>query len=237
MIAPPCRSCSEPTPRLGRADVTVRGKLVGRVLAGNLDQSAARQLARRANEPPGRVGFLVNEHFMTGAGAIAASSRPKFGKASDLDSYRVVAVPLPGRDRSAGLVALKPQSEITAAATRARWEVVLVGLGVIASLLFIAYAVAPAIARTRLSRQQRDQAERVLAHLGDGVIVVDSGGVVRLWNRAAEAITGLRSADVTNRPAEEAIPGWTTIAAFVPVANRPGEGDGTSTEETVPVEL
>ena len=138
-------------PMLGQADVTVRGELVGRVLAGNLDQSAARQLAVRAKEPSDRVGFLVNERFMTGAGAIAAPSRPKFGKASDLASYRVVAVPIPGRDRSAGLVALKPQSEISAAATRARWEVVLVGLGVIASLLFIAYAVAPAVARSRFS--------------------------------------------------------------------------------------
>ena len=89
-------------PMLGQDDVTMRGKLVGRVLAGNLDQSAARQLARRANEPPGRVGFLVNEHLITGAGAIAAPSWPKFGKASDLSSFRVVAVPIPGRDRSAG---------------------------------------------------------------------------------------------------------------------------------------
>jgi two-component system phosphate regulon sensor histidine kinase PhoR len=134
-------------------------------------------------------------------------------------------------------VALEPRSEISAAATRARWIVALVGLGVIAAILLIAYAVAPAIARSRLSRQQRDQAERVLAHLGDGVIVVDSAGVVQLWNRAAEAIIGLRAADVVNRPAEEAIPGWATIASFVPVANRPGDGDGTTTEETVPVDL
>jgi two-component system, OmpR family, phosphate regulon sensor histidine kinase PhoR len=97
--------------------------------------------------------------------------------------------------------------------------------------------VAPAIARSRLSRQERDRAERVLAHLGDGVFVVDRDGVVRLWNEAAEAITGLRAADVRGRRAEEAIPDWTTIVTFVPVADRPGHGDGPSSAETVPVDV
>jgi hypothetical protein len=42
---------------------------------------------------------------------------------------------------------------------------------------------------------------------------------------------------VHGRRAEEAIPGWTTIATFVPVADRPGEADGPSSAETVPVEV
>jgi two-component system phosphate regulon sensor histidine kinase PhoR len=222
---------------LGRADVRVRGKMVGSVVVGVLDQHLAGRLAARAHQPRDRVGFLVRHRILTGAGLITVRSRPAVRKPTDLSSYRIVAVSVPAHGPPAKVVALERRSTISAAANRARWEAILVGLGVIAALLLIAYAAAPAIARSRLSRQQRDQAERVLAHLGDGVVVVDSGGVVRLWNRAAEAITGLRSADVTNRPADEAIPGWTTIAAFVPVANRPGEGDGTSTEETVPVEL
>jgi PAS domain S-box-containing protein len=101
----------------------------------------------------------------------------------------------------------------------------------------IAYAVAPAIARSRLSRQQRDQAERVLAYLGDGVFVVDHDGVVRLWNQAAEAVTGLRAANLVNRRADEVIPGWATIAAFVPISNRPGRDEGASNEETVPLDI
>jgi two-component system phosphate regulon sensor histidine kinase PhoR len=224
-----------PVAALGRADVKAKRTLVGHVLAGVVNQGLARRLA--AGEPADRVGFLVGNRILTGAGAIAISSPPAFEKASDVSSYRVVAVPVQIHVPHAGLVALEPRSEISAAATRARWLVALVGLGVIASLLLIVYAVAPAIARSRLSRQQRDQAERVLAHLGDGVIVVDSDGVVRVWNRAAETIIGLRAVDVVNRPAEEAIPGWATIASFVPVANRPGDGDGTTTEETVPVDL
>jgi two-component system phosphate regulon sensor histidine kinase PhoR len=221
---------------IGRADVKVGGKLAGHVLAVALDQGLARRLA--AGGPPDRTGFLVGNRLVTGASTISVAARPELGgKPSDLGSYRVVALRVPASVPSAALVALEPQSEISAAATRARWEVALVGVGVIAALLLIAYAVAPAIARSRLSRQQRDQAERVIAHLGDGVIVVDSGGVVRLCNRAAEAIIGLRATDVVGRPAEEAIPGWTAVASFVPVANRPGDGDGTTTEETVPVDL
>ncbi|HEY7019326.1 MAG TPA: ATP-binding protein [Gaiellaceae bacterium] len=222
---------------LGRADVRNRGKLVGRVLTGVLDQDLAGDLARATPDPSDRFGFLVKDRLVTGSGTIGIGSWPALRKGTDLSTYRVVGMRVPAQVRRAGLVALEPRSEISAAGNRARWRVALVGLAVIAALLLIAYAVAPAIARSRLSRQQRDQAERVLAHLGDGVVVVDSGGVVRLWNRAAEAITGLRAADVNNRPAADAIPGWATIAAFVPVANRPGDADGATAEETVPVDI
>jgi two-component system phosphate regulon sensor histidine kinase PhoR len=151
--------------------------------------------------------------------------------------YRAVAQSLvPPRD-SPALITLRKRSEIAAAANDVRWRVIGIGLGLIGAILVTAYAVAPAIARGRLSRQQRDQAERVLASLGDGVFVVDSAGVVRLWNQAAEAITGLRASDVRGRPAEEAIPDWTTISTFVPVADRPGEGDGGSSSETVPIDV
>ena len=185
-----------PVAALGRADVKVRGNLVGHVLVGPLDQALARRLA--VGKPPDRVGFVFDHRLVTGAGATAIRSRPEFKKPSNLASYRVVAVKVSDHP-VAGLVTLEPRSNISAAATRARWIMALVGLGVIAALLLIAYAVAPAIARSRLSRQQRDQAERVLAHLGDGVIVVDSDGVVQLWNRAAEAIIGLRAADEIGR--------------------------------------
>jgi two-component system phosphate regulon sensor histidine kinase PhoR len=132
---------------------------------------------------------------------------------------------------------LRARSDIAAAANRVRWRVVGVGFGLIAALLVIAYAVAPAIARSRLSRQQRDQAERVLAHLGDGVFVVDRDGIVRLWNKAAEAITGLRASSVVARRADVAIPSWATITTFVPVADQPGEADGPSSAETVPIDV
>jgi two-component system phosphate regulon sensor histidine kinase PhoR len=152
-------------------------------------------------------------------------------------TYRVVALPLGAQRDAPALVAIRKRSEIAAAADDIRWRVIGIGLGLIAAVLVTAYGVAPAIARSRLSRLQRDQAERVIAHLGDGVFVVDHDGVVRLWNRAAAAITGLRAAEVCGRSAEEAIPGWTTIATFVPVADQPGLADGPSSSETVPIDV
>jgi PAS domain S-box-containing protein len=66
--------------------------------------------------------------------------------------------------------------------------------------------------------QERAQAARVLASVGDGVFLVDRAGVIRTWNRAAAAATGLPASAVVDRPAAEAIPGWAAIAPRVAVA-------------------
>jgi two-component system phosphate regulon sensor histidine kinase PhoR len=65
--------------------------------------------------------------------------------------------------------------------------------------------------------------------------MVDADGFVRLWNPAAEAITGLRAADVSGRPAAEAIPGWTKLVAHIPVAEAPGTGAALT--ESLPLEV
>jgi PAS domain S-box-containing protein len=235
LLVPGAQIPPAPFAAQGRADVLARGKTAGRVLVGVLDRNLARTLAE--GRPPGEVGFLVGNRLITGTGTSTVAHPPAANMPADLGSNRVVAVKVPSQIRNAKLVALKSRETIENAADNAYWRVIGVGLGLIGALLVIAYAVAPAIARSRLSRQQRDQAERVLAHLGDGVFVVDHDGVVRIWNRAAEAVTGLRATGVVNRRAEDAIPGWATIAAFVPVSNRPGEGDGTANEETVPIDI
>jgi signal transduction histidine kinase len=82
--------------------------------------------------------------------------------------------------------------------------------------------------------ERRADAARVLEHVGDGVFMLDENGLVRLWNRAAEAVTQLRAADVVGRKAEEAIPGWAAIAELVPVASAPPAAHGA---ETLPLEL
>ncbi len=82
--------------------------------------------------------------------------------------------------------------------------------------------------------ERRADAARVLEHIGDGVFMLDLEGVVRLWNRAAEAVTQLRAEDVVGRPAVEAIPGWAAIAARVPVASTPSAARGA---ETLPLEV
>ena len=150
--------------------------------------------------------------------------------------YRTVAVKLPAAN-GIRLAALERRSSIDSKASSARWRVMGLGLALIAALLALAYAVAPSIARSRVSRQERERAESVLAHVGDGVFLVDRDGVIRLWNTAAEVITGLRSDAVCDRAAEETLPGWSTIADRIPVARRPGDVDDASSAETVPLEI
>jgi PAS domain S-box-containing protein len=82
--------------------------------------------------------------------------------------------------------------------------------------------------------ERRADAARVLEHIGDGVFMLDRDGVVRLWNRAAEAVTRLSAENVVGRPAVEAIPGWAAIAGSVPVASTPARA---SNAETMPLEL
>jgi PAS domain S-box-containing protein len=135
------------------------------------------------------------------------------------------------------LAVLEPSSHIDSRASLARWRVFGLCFAVILALLAMAYAVSPSIARSRVSRQERERAERVLAHVGDGVFLIDHDGVIRLWNQAAEAITGLRADDVCARTAADAVPGWPAVAGRVPVARRPGEFDDESSAETVPLEI
>ena len=82
--------------------------------------------------------------------------------------------------------------------------------------------------------ERRADAARVLEHIGDGVFMLDHDGVVRLWNRAAEAVTQLPADDVVGRVAEEVIPGWRAIADRVPVASAPSAA---LAAETLPLEL
>jgi GAF domain-containing protein len=60
-------------------------------------------------------------------------------------------------------------------------------------------AVAVDNARLYDEAERRGDAARVIEQVGDGVFMVDSEGIVRLWNRAAEAITQLSALDVVGR--------------------------------------
>jgi len=101
----------------------------------------------------------------------------------------------------------------------------------------LARRAATAIDNAQLYREaeERAQAARVLASIGDGVLMVDAEGVVRLWNPAAEAITGLRSKDVLGRRASDAIPGWADLAERVTVVAAPGAA--APPPESLPIEV
>ena len=99
----------------------------------------------------------------------------------------------------------------------------------------LATRIAVAVDRARLYREveERADAARVLEHVADGVLLLDRGGVVRLWNPAAEAITLIRSEEVIGRSAVDAIPGWQEAVDSVPVSASPDPGHD---EVVVPVE-
>jgi PAS domain S-box-containing protein len=67
---------------------------------------------------------------------------------------------------------------------------------------------------------EREQESQVLDAVGDGIFLVDADGVVRLWNRAAERVTGLPAEDVNGRAAADVVPGWDALAERIPVADK-----------------
>jgi two-component system phosphate regulon sensor histidine kinase PhoR len=69
---------------------------------------------------------------------------------------------------------------------------------------------------------EREQAAQVLEAVGDGILLLDEQGLVRLWNRAAERMTGLRAEAIRDTPLTAVIPHWPELAARIPVAARGG---------------
>jgi signal transduction histidine kinase/putative methionine-R-sulfoxide reductase with GAF domain len=136
-----------------------------------------------------------------------------------------IVVPLVARSRPLGTLTL------ARAETHATY-----GEADVRFALDLARRAAVAIDNAQLYRaaEERAQAARVLASVGDGVFLVDSHGLVRTWNRAASVVTGLRTTDVVDRPAAEAIPGWAAIASRVPVASR---GAAAPRAESLPLGL
>jgi signal transduction histidine kinase len=102
----------------------------------------------------------------------------------------------------------------------------------------IANETGDVLERTRLQeevREERERAARVLAHIGDGVFLVDGDGVIRLWNPAIEAVTGLPAAEVLGRRPEDVLQGWAAIEPLVPVASAPAYAARHA--ETLPLDL
>jgi two-component system, OmpR family, phosphate regulon sensor histidine kinase PhoR len=102
----------------------------------------------------------------------------------------------------------------------------------------IANEAGDVLERTRLQdevQEERERAARVLAHIGDGVFFVDGEGVIRLWNPALEAVTGLAAAETLGRTPREVLHGWATIEPLVPVASAPAYA--AKHAETLPLEL
>jgi PAS domain S-box-containing protein len=65
-------------------------------------------------------------------------------------------------------------------------------------------------------------AARALAYVADGVVLLDEESVVRYWNPAAEAITGVWGADVLGRKVDDVLPEWKPLTSHLTLV-RPGE--------------
>ena len=90
-------------------------------------------------------------------------------------------------------------------------------------------------AQLHAETEERAQASLVLDHVGEGVFLVDSIGLVRLWNPAAEAITGIPAAEIVGQPVGLRIPGWAAIDDLVPVAGAANPVD--LRPETLPLDV
>jgi PAS domain S-box-containing protein len=74
-------------------------------------------------------------------------------------------------------------------------------------------------AAARAVATERAQAARVVDAVGDGIFLLDLEGIVRLWNRAAELLTGRRLTSVRGQPLADVIPEWEELAGRIPVAD------------------
>ena len=86
----------------------------------------------------------------------------------------------------------------------------------------LASRAAVAVDNSRLfnEAEQRADAARALDSIADGVFLVDARGTIRIWNVAAENITGIRAPDARGRPASSVFDGWEEIAAVAGAAPR-----------------
>jgi two-component system, OmpR family, phosphate regulon sensor histidine kinase PhoR len=80
---------------------------------------------------------------------------------------------------------------------------------------------------------EREQAAHVLEAVGDGIFLADDEGVVRLWNRAAEVVTGMPAEKVRDRPVTVVFPDWEVLARRIPVA----EGGDAARAVTLPTTI
>ena len=65
-------------------------------------------------------------------------------------------------------------------------------------------------------------AARALAYVADGVVLLDRDGIVRHWNTAAAAITGVAEEEALGERVEDVLPAWESLSAHMPLV-RPGE--------------
>jgi two-component system phosphate regulon sensor histidine kinase PhoR len=205
--------------------VVAGGRAVGEVVFRvPLDRTLLQRLRRGAVVPSRDVLVLTTPRRVL-SDPPEVSERPELtpGEPANLDVYRGLQAPLRKDSTDYALAVLRPREPIVAAADRLRQRVLYAGLAAFVAVAIVAYAAAPAVGRTRLARERRAQAARILSQVRDGVVLVDERGVVRSWNHGAERITGVPEKAVLGRATSEALPGFSALTAEVPVATQPDD--------------
>jgi PAS domain S-box-containing protein len=202
-----------------------------------IDEGELKRAVVARAEPTKVDGAKLGDNPGSGIGAVAQSGRarilPALGDSTNgepvrflegLEARSVICVPLRARKQALGAltVARSARGEAFDADDLALVEDLAVRIGL-------------ALDRGRLYRlvEERADAARVLEHVGDGILLIDRNGMIRLWNPAAEAITGIYAKDVLGRSAVDAIPGWQNAADQVPVLTTPDPGHD---EVTIPID-
>ncbi|HSB39691.1 MAG TPA: ATP-binding protein [Gaiellaceae bacterium] len=119
-----------------------------------------------------------------------------------------IAVPLNARGRTLGALSLVT-AETHPPFTKADFDLA----------IELARRAAVAVDNARLYREAERgaNAARALAYVAEGVVLLDGEGIVRHWNPAAAAITGVREEDAVGRPVSTVVPAWEALTAHVPL--------------------
>jgi signal transduction histidine kinase/putative methionine-R-sulfoxide reductase with GAF domain len=191
------------------------------------EKAAAARAFAETTEPRSDAQYGVPKVLRTGRSEVYPVIPPELleGPVEEAGVHSCVIVPLRARGRTLGALTL------VRAETPAPY-----GPTDVAFAEDLGRRAGVAVDNAELYRQAADraQAARVLASVGDGVMLVDASGAVRYWNRAAAAITGLDAEDVLDHPVGEAIPGWLAVEDRIPVA---GEGATNARAESLPLVL
>jgi PAS domain S-box-containing protein len=206
-------------------DVVDDGNAVKRVAVAGAEPRKLEPGAAPSAEPDEGVRKVVTTGDTVVIPALGES--PNGGGAKFLhgiNARSVISVPLQARRQRLGALTVARSER---AATYGADDLALVE--------DLAGRIALALDRARLHREveERADAARVLEHVGDGVLLLDRRGIIRLWNPAAEAITSIDSESVIGHPAAEAIPGWQDAVDTVPLAASPDPGHD---EVVIPIE-
>jgi signal transduction histidine kinase/transcriptional regulator with GAF, ATPase, and Fis domain len=85
-------------------------------------------------------------------------------------------------------------------------------------------AVAVDNARLYGEAEEGANAAQALAYVADGVVLLDRDRVVRHWNPAAAAITGVDGEHALGQPVDEVVPAWASLTSHVPLVAPGGSG-------------